>query len=305
MKFTRTLLLLASLSVATLADAQKVSFEGLKKVNGNELYFKVEGEGEPILVIHGGPGLNTEYIEPHMQALAKKNKLIFFDPRSTGKSEIPDDTLGTMHQYMVDDIDAIRKVFGIKKMNILGHSWGAKIAVLYALRYPDNIKSLVLSNAIPLNHAYDTLQMVYNDQQSKKPELQDKRMEIISRHISRIEIQQRLSFMYSLYNYNDVDKIKLTYPQNFADAQIALFRGLSYDYKKYDLDLYPHIHKIKVPAIVIHGDADGLSVKASEKLASSLGNAKLIHFDKSGHFPFMEEPDKFAQTVNTFIAKQK
>lgn len=305
MKFTRTLLLLASLYVATAADAQKVSFEGLKKVNGNELYFKVEGEGEPILVIHGGPGLNTEYIEPHMQELAKKNKLIFFDPRSTGKSEVPDDTLGTMHQYMVDDIEGIRKVFGLKRINILGHSWGAKIAVLYAMRYPGNIKSLVLTNAIPLNHEFDTLQMVYNDQQAKKPELQEKRMEIISRHISRIEIQQRLSFMYSLYNFNDVDKIQLTYPQNYADAQIALFRGLSYDYKKYDINLYPHINKIKTPAIVIHGDADGLSVKASEKLASSLGNAKLIHFDKSGHFPFMEEPEKFAQTVSEFIAKQK
>lgn len=305
MKFTRTLLLLASLFAATAAKAQKVSFEGLKKVNGNNLYFKVVGEGEPILVLQGGPGLNMQYIEPHMQALAKKNKLIFFDPRSTGKSEIPDDTLGAMHQYMVEDIEAIRKVFGLGKLNIMGHSWGAKMAILYALKFPGSIKSLVLTSAIPLNHEFDSLQAVYNDIQSKKPDLQSKRMEIISRHISRIEIQQRLAFMYSLYNYNDVDKIELTYPQNYADAQIALFRGLSYDYKKYDVNLYPHISKIKVPAIVIHGDADGLSVKASEKLASSLGNAQLIHFDKSGHFPFMEEAEKFAQTVNAFVAKQK
>lgn len=305
MKFTRALLLLASLSVAIVANAQKVSFEGLKKVNGNDLYFKVEGQGEPILVIHGGPGMNMEYIEPLMYELAKKNKLIFFDPRSTGKSAIPGDTLGAMHQYMVNDIEAIRKAFGLNKINILGHSWGAKIALLYALKYPDNIKSLVLTNAIPLSHEYDSLQTIYYDRQSKKPDLQEKRMEIISRHISRIEIQQRLAFMYSLYNFNDIDKIQLTYPDNYADAQISLFRGLSYDYKKYDINLYPHISKIKAPAIVIHGDADGLSLTASEKLAGSLGNAKLIRFDKSGHFPFMEEPEKFAQTVNAFIAKQK
>ena len=305
MKFTRTLLLLASLSVATLADAQTVSFEGLKKVNGNELFFKVEGEGEPILVIHGGPGLNMEYIEPHMQELAKKNKLIFFDPRSTGKSEIPDDTLGTMHQYIVDDIEGIRKVFGLKRLNILGHSWGAKVALLYALRYPANVKSLVLTNALPLSHEFDSLQIAYNDAMSKKPEMQEKRMEIISRHISRIEIQQRLAFMYSLYNYTDIDKIQLTYPENYADAQIALFRGLSYDYKKYDINFYPYVNKVKTPALVIHGRADGLSLKASEMLQKSLGNAQLVIFDKSGHFPFMEEPEKFAQTVNVFVAKQK
>ena len=305
MKFTRTLLLLASLSLATLADAQKVSFEGLKKINGNELFFKVEGEGEPILVLQGGPGMNMEYIEPHLKALAKKNKLIFFDPRSTGKSEIPDDTMGTMHQYLVEEIEGIRKAFGIKKLNLLGHSWGAKMAILYAFKYPGNIKSMTLCSAAPLSHEYDSVQVAFHDRMSKKPELQDKRMEIIQRHISKIEIQQRLAFMYSLYNFMDIDKIALTYPPNYGDAQIALFRGLYYDYKKYDSDLYPFVNKIKVPALVVHGDADMLPVQASEKLAKSLGNATLVRFDKSGNFPFMEEPDRFAQTVRDFIAKQK
>ncbi len=307
MKFTRTLLLLASLLVATYSDAQKVSFEGLKKVNGNNLYFKVIGEGEPILVIHSGPGMNMEYIEPHMHELAKKNKLIFFDPRSTGKSEIPDDSLATMHKFLVEDIDGIRKAFGIQKVNLLGHSWGAKMALLYALKYPANIKSLILTNASPLNHEFDTLQMDFNDRMAKKPELQEKRMEIIQRHISRIEIQQRLAFMYSMYNFMDIDKIQLTFPSNYGDAQRALFRGLSYDYKMYDTDLYPLLKNIKAPVLVIHGDADGLSLGASEKLVSCLGsnNVKLVHFEKSGFFPFMEEPERFATTVNAFVTKLK
>lgn len=305
MKFTRTLLFLASLSVAMCADAQKVSFEGLKKINGNDLYVKVEGQGEPIIVLQGGPGMNMEYIEPHLKELAKKNKLIFFDPRSTGKSEIPDDTLATMHQYLVDDIEGIRKAFGIKKVNLLGHAWGAKMAILYSFKYPENVKSMVLCSALPLNHEYDSIQIVYHDRMAKKPELQEKRMEIIQRHISKIEIQQRLAFMYSLYNFNDVDKIVLTYLPNYGDAQIALFRGLYYDYKKYDSDLYPYVNKIKTPALVVHGDADMLPVQASEKLAARLGNATLVHFNKSGNFPFMEEPEKFAETVNSFIARQK
>lgn len=305
MKFTHALLLLASMSVATLADAQKVSFEGLKRVNGNNLYFKVEGEGEPIIILQGGPGMNMEYIEPHFKELAKTNKLIFFDPRSTGRSEIPDDTLATMHQYLIDDIEGIRKVFGLKKVNILGHSWGAKMAILYAFKYPDNIKSLVLCSASPLSHEYDSVQLAFHDRMAKKPELQEKRMEIIQRHISKIEIQQRLAFMYSLYNFMDIDKIALTYFPNYADAQIALFRGLYYDYKKYDSDLYPYLNKIKTPTLVVHGDVDMLPLQASEKLAKNLGNAKLVRFDKSGNFPFMEEPEKFAKTVHDFIAKQK
>lgn len=304
-KCSRIILLFVVLLYTARTTAQKVSFEGFKKVNGVNLYCKVVGEGTPILVVHGGPGMNMEYIEPHLLLLAKKNKLIFFDPRSTGRSDIPADTTATKHQNLIDDIEGLRKVFGIKKLNILAHSWGAKLAVYYALRYPSAVNKLILSDAVPLNHDYDSLQAAYSNNRSVAPELKDKKFEIMNRHITVIEIKQRLAFMYSMYDYNSIDKINITYPENYGDAQIALFRGLTADYRKYDNDIYPVINRIKQPVLVLHGDADATPVAASVKLAESLGNATLVRFDKSGHFPFIEEPQRFADEISNFINAKK
>ncbi len=297
------LLLLSLFSLKTIA--QEVVFDGIKKINGQTLYFKVIGKGEPLLIVHGGPGLNMQYIEPHLRYLADDYQLIFFDPRSTGESDIPNDSNATEYKYLINDIEGIRKTFNVDKINILAHSWGAKLTLHYALKYPDNIKSLILVAPSALGNSYDSLQQVYAGNRSVQSGFFEKKKEIMQRHISLIEIKQRHSFMLSMYNPEDVDKITLTYPENYADAQIALFRGLSHDYKKYDVDFYDQLAKVKAPVLIVRGDVDAIPLAAHEKMQQSLANAKLIRFTKSGHFPFLEEPEHFKEVLNEFIDKLK
>lgn len=91
------------------------SFTGFKTINNTQLYCKVIGEGEPILIVHGGPGLNHEYFLPFLEHLSKKYKLIFYDQRSSGRSPIPADSNEITFTKFVDDIEGIRKEFGIEK----------------------------------------------------------------------------------------------------------------------------------------------------------------------------------------------
>lgn len=301
----RHILLLLLSFVSFKAVGQDVVFEGIKKVSGQTLYFKVIGKGEPMLVVHGGPGLNMQYIEPHLRYLADNYQLIFFDPRSTGESDIPNDSNATEHKYLINDIEVIRKSFNIDKLNIIAHSWGCKLALHYALKYPANLKSLILVAPSALGNDYDSLQQHYMNSRSVLPGFTEKKKEIMQRHISLIEIRQRHSFLYSMYEPENIDKITLTYPENFADAQIALFRGLSHDYKKYDIDFYNQLHKIKTPVLIIRGDVDAIPLAAHEKMKQSLANAQLIRFSKSGHFPFLEEPEHFREVVNEFMDKLK
>lgn len=298
---TKFIISLLFILLTGLTYAQEVSFDGLKDINGTKLYCKVIGKGEPILVIHGGPGMGHQYFLPYMEELAKTHKLIFYDQRSTGKSAIPKDSLGASHKNMVNDIEALRKAFGISKVNILAHSWGAKLAVNYALKYPDNIKSLVLSNPSPMNHDYDSVQMSIVNKKKYEPGFKEKKEEIQNKQISIIEIKMRFAFLSSIYAPETIDKIALTFPEDFADRQIALFSGLTSDWKEFDRDMYPELPKIKLPVLVIHGDADALPVSADERLVKSLGNAKMVRFEKSGHFPFIEEPVHFAESVDSFI----
>jgi proline iminopeptidase len=287
------------------AYGQEVSFDGLKEINGIKLYCKVIGKGEPVLVIHGGPGIGHQYFLPYMEELAKTHQLIFYDQRSTGKSAIPKDSLGASHENMINDIEALRKAFGISKVNLLTHSWGAKLVVNYALKYPGNIKSIIFSNPSPMNHDYDSVQAAIVNKKKYEPGFKEKKEEIQNKQISIIEIKMRFAFLGSIYAPETIDKIALTFPEDFADRQIALFKGLGSDWQKYDRDLYPELQKIKSPSLIIHGDADAMPVTAAERFTSSLANARLVRFEKSGHFPFIEEPQKFAETIDSFIKTVK
>lgn len=305
MKIISFAALLFALLVGYTSNGQEVSFEGLKDINGTKLYCKVIGKGEPLLVIHGGPGMGHQYFLPYMEELAKTHKLIFYDQRSTGKSAIPKDSLGASHKNMINDIEALRKAFGINKVNILSHSWGAKLVVNYALQYPEHIKSLIFCNPSPLNHDYDSIQTAVVNKRKYEPGFKEKKEEIQSKQISIIEIRMRFAFLGSIYSPETIDKIALTFPEDFADRQIALFKGLSSDWKEYDRDMYDDLQKIKSPSLVIHGDADGMPLSASERFAKSLGNGMLVRFEKSGHFPFIEEPERFAETVDGFMKSLK
>src|SRR6266850_676176 len=79
--------------------------DGLKKINGTSLYLKIVGRGEPIVIVHGGPGMNHSYFIPHLDKLARKYKIVFYDQRASGKSSIPSaDSISL--KFFVDDIEA-------------------------------------------------------------------------------------------------------------------------------------------------------------------------------------------------------
>ena len=76
------------------------------------------GEGIPIVIVHGGPGMDHSYLLPQMGKLAKSYKLIFYDQRAMGKSSADFDTSAMTMNSLVEDLEGIRKAFGIEKMNL-------------------------------------------------------------------------------------------------------------------------------------------------------------------------------------------
>ncbi len=76
--------------------------------------------------------------------LSERLRLILVDPRGTGHSATPADTASYRCDRLVDDVEALRDDLGLAQMNLLAHSAGANIAVLYAARYPEHVGTLVL-----------------------------------------------------------------------------------------------------------------------------------------------------------------
>ncbi|PKP46294.1 MAG: hypothetical protein CVT95_07200, partial [Bacteroidetes bacterium HGW-Bacteroidetes-12] len=139
------------------------------EINGINHYFKIIGTGEPILVLHGGPGLFSDYLISSFEGLAEGYQFIFYDQRGSGKTDFPKDTASISIDNFVEDIEAIRKHLKIDKITLSGHSWGGLLALFYAKKYPDNLNKLILIAPGPSNSEYYEKTLT-NMQQKRKEE---------------------------------------------------------------------------------------------------------------------------------------
>lgn len=106
------------------------------------LFVKVIGQGYPLLLMHGGPGLDHTTLLP-LEPLADRFTLVFYDHRCNGRSEGADVSSMTW-ENLTADADALRQALGFEQWAVLGHSFGGNVALEYALRYPHSVSHLIL-----------------------------------------------------------------------------------------------------------------------------------------------------------------
>jgi len=110
----------------------------------DSLFYEVYGHGpDTAVVLHGGPGLDHRYLVPPLAGLLPGRTLIYYDQRGRGRSTAVD-TLAISPDSDVADLDAIRRRFGLARLTLVGHHWGAAVAALYAVRYPDHVARMLL-----------------------------------------------------------------------------------------------------------------------------------------------------------------
>src|SRR4030095_12915475 len=142
----------ATMQTSRVVDRSHVH-EGYAPVSGAELYFREVGRGSPIVILHGGPDFNHNYLLPDMDRLADAFRLIYYDQRGRGKSSpgvAPEDVT---IESEIDDLDRLRQYFGLNAISVLGHSWGGLLAMEYATRHSDRVSHLILLSTAPASHA--------------------------------------------------------------------------------------------------------------------------------------------------------
>jgi proline iminopeptidase len=294
----------------TISFAQIESFEGLKSINGTKLYCKIQaqpfkketGKGEPLLIVHGGPGLNHTYLLPHLKNLSKWYTLVFYDQRACGRSAIPSSDSTSM-KFFIEDIEGIRKNLGVEKILLFGHSWGAIPVTQYALDYPDRVKGIIYCSPSTFSKEYDA---IIQETQARRVTGRDStnRSIIIGSpdfKAGKADAYRRLlmlSFLHSFADETNYEKLKFELQPNFKQASQTLYGGLGPDLKDYNY--YNSVQRFRFPTLILHGREDVLPLEASERLMESIPNSRLTIFRNSGHFIFIEEPKKFYQEVVTF-----
>src|SRR5687768_1220416 len=133
------------------ASAQKVDTEGYVNAgSGVRLFYRLVGTGtEPVVLIHGGPGLTSDYLADDLMPMARDHSLLIYDQRGIGRSTLVSDSASLAANRYVDDLEAIRKHLGLEQLTLLGHSWGAAPATLYAMQYPERVRRMILVGTIP------------------------------------------------------------------------------------------------------------------------------------------------------------
>ena len=296
------------LTTALITPAQSIpSFDGIKKINGTELYCKIIGTGEPILVVHGGPGLAHDYLFEPFKVLANNYKLVFNDQRGCGRSSSFTKDEKVDMETLVEDLEGIRKEFNLEKVYLAGQSWGAAIAINYILKYPQHVKKLLLLEPAPGSSEFmpeiqSTILSRLSGQEKEKltklsqmPELKAN-PEIFKQFM---EIRTNPYFFDSSFakkrdfNYFDGDRV-----QKFF-ASSAMFAPYMMNY-----NLYPKLKEINSPTLIIHGDYDIIPTEAVERIDKEIDDCELNVVSDCGHFVHIEKPEIYFGIIRKFLTKQ-
>lgn len=269
------------------------------------LFCRTMGQGDPLIVIHGGPGLTQDYLLPGMAKLSENNFVIFYDQRGCGESAGEVNAKSININNYLSDLDAIRTHFGYEKVAILGHSWGGFIAMEYAIAYPEAVKKMILSNSIPASSEGFALFM---DEwfQRMVPYLEEISVIQASPEFKEGKpgmVEQYYRTMFRTYCY-DPDKAELL---NLKMSPKAFLNGLKVNeiftndlfFKPFDL--YLSLKKLKVPTLVLHGDADIVPFSTAEQTYQSIPSSEYILIQDCGHFPYVEDPYTYFNHIRNFL----
>jgi proline iminopeptidase len=111
------------------------------KIRDVSLYVEVIGRGDPLLLMHGGPGLDHVSLTP-FRALADRHTVVLYDHRCNGRSTGA--VTSMTWENLTADADALREELGFERWAVLGHSFGGHVALEYSLRYPERVSRLIL-----------------------------------------------------------------------------------------------------------------------------------------------------------------
>jgi len=276
---------------------------GYLENKGASIYYEITGTGDPILFLHGGPGLNHTYMLPWFNALSKKHKLVFFDQRACGNSAKNILKSSVTLKNTVDDIDALRKMLKVDKINIIAHSFGCLLAAKYAEDYPARIKSMVLLNPVPLSKEYEKASEELEKENTDK--ITKRKVDSIlnspafkAGNPAAYNDLYKQSFRPVFHNRKFGDQFSITMEAGVDTDRLKLFNMIP---ELTGYNFYDKLNTINCPVIVVNGKYDLIPVDAQLRIKEGINNCWWQVMDKSGHFPFIEQQSDLVYLIRTFL----
>lgn len=268
------------------------------------IYYQTFGTGQPVLIINGGPGLDSAGFEPVAKAIAVQGfQSILFDQRGTGRSPLADINADNIQlALMVQDIEQLRQHLQHDKLIILGHSFGGMLGAAYAAKYPQHVQKLIFSSS-------GGLDLQFRDQ-------------IAERLLNNLNLEQQIKMqMYQLRQRSgdDSESTRDKLAQLRANAYVIdktkapliaarlkvvnmTINSLVFaDLDRMHFDLKQQFKTFKAPVLVLQGEKDIISVDTAKTIAGSFNNARLVLMPDCAHYGWLDQPQLYYNALFAFL----
>ncbi|MFE2377126.1 alpha/beta fold hydrolase [Streptomyces sp. NPDC059398] len=269
---------------------------GIRTDDGARLWAVRRGAGPPVVFCHGGPGLwdTLEDVADLLPGYAVHR----WDQRGCGRSG-PSDGPYTVARS-VADLEAVRRHFGLDRMALLGHSWGAQLALCYALEHPGRVGALIQVSGTgidPVETWHPEFVRAFHRAMAGQPEgwqRLDGRDGAVLRWSAEFQdgarahrLAERMATPWYGVNETANDTINAENRRNWGTPALRA-----------------RCAELDVPVLIVDGDRDLRPRSAMDSLASALPRAERVVLPGAGHLPWADDPEGFRSAVRTFLLTQ-
>jgi proline iminopeptidase len=257
-----------------------------------------------LVLLHGGPGAHLDYLLPQMLELARHRDVLLYDQRGGGKSKTDDRTPITWQTH-VQDLAAVLAELHDGPLTLVGYSWGAMLAMLYAIeaaagRVAPAPARLVLISPAPLNRAWRAQFEAEFSRRQTGETVTAMRAALQASGLRETDpdAYKQRSFELSVAGYfadptrvHDLTPFRVT-----GRVQQSTWESLG------DFDLRDALRTVRVPALVVHGRQDPIPLESAQACADALG-AEGVWLEDCGHVPYVERAAQLFAAVEDFLAR--
>ncbi|MGH0428232.1 alpha/beta fold hydrolase [Bacillus hominis] len=263
-------------------------------------------------LIHGYPPSGNHYVFERTLGVRLEEYItvVYYEQRGCGRSDAPQDDDDYSIHTLVEDLEKLTKQLNVKKVNLLGYSFGGQLCLEYALKYPEAVEKMVLQ--APSLGDFDEMYNVQIDGFLQVTEgKMNEQISIISR--SEVPLKEKYNQVWSVVDTKTIDRL-LFKNEEFAKLNRSLWEESQLNNTgkmskvifetKSTLPLIERIKDLETDTCVIVGAHDyNTGVVMSNRIKRQMKNSKLVIFENSAHFPDIEETDKVCETIIEFLER--
>jgi proline iminopeptidase len=298
---------------STLFGLRIVSPDGyVAGADGVRLYYRFEGQGpDTVVVLHGGPSLGLAYLAPDLEDLGRELTLLHYDQRGVGRSTVPPGADLAVARH-VADLEALRRHFGLDRLVLLGHSWGAMLAAHYAATHPERVaRMLFIDPMVPAATPYMAqagarARLLMEERLDEAQRVRFDSLALSWAEAEDPEAHCRAVFgiLMGLY-FGDAGGAERT-RGNFCEGSAEALRtrpsvDASILGSLGDWDVRPLLSRVDVPVLIVHGGDGAIPLDAMQAWADALPNARLLTVAGAGHYLHVDRPEVFFPVALEFF----